>query len=85
MPTNRTEKTVQMTVQIDMTGPHAITENRMSQVTEKSAEAIARMLDDMQLVYREVNVNAVFVYGPWYPSETTRKRPKRALKKPPAS
>jgi hypothetical protein len=70
-----------MTVQIDMTGPHAVTENRMAQITAKTADAIARLLDDMQLVYREVNVDAVSVYGPWYPTEATRKRPKRILKK----
>lgn len=85
MPANRTEKAIQMTVQIDMTGPHAVTENRLGQITAKTADAIARLLDDMQLVYREVNVNAVSVYGPWYPTEVTRKRPKRILKKAPVS
>lgn len=80
-PAKRMQRAVHMTVLIDMTGPHAITDNRMNDMTDGAAKAVARMLDDLGLEYREVNVDAFSMYGPWQQTAATKKRPPRVLKK----
>lgn len=81
MPNNRVDKAVQLTITIDMTGPSAVTQKRTTQITEGAAEAIARVLDDAEIVYKSVHVEAFAMYGPWWETEAHRVRPKRMIKK----